>query len=486
MNAFPSRSVLFAVLIGCAIPTFSAAQGVPGALAVEPYRFEFLDYKVDAQLGRLTVPEKRDAANGKTIEIAFMRYPAAGTASIAPIVYLAGGPGGAGIGIAKSQRIHLFMALRSIADVIVVDQRGVGLSRPNLECEHRWDLPLDAPANPDLWMESMGERAQACAAHWRAVGVDLAAYTTEENADDIDELRSALGLEKINLWGTSYGTHLGLSYIRRHGTHVERAVLTGVEGPDHTLKLPSTIQKHLELVHALMANDAEAHAAIPDLLALVASLSQQLEAHPETVDLGSEGAITLGKFDLQLYTSEAVGRVNTIRGMPLFFYEMSQGDFRRLARWSSDYRSGRVGSAMSWAMDCASGATRSRLARIEKEAAATLLGDAINFPFPAIGDSWGVDPLSEEFRSPIHSETPVLFISGSLDGRTPPENADEIAAGFPNAQRLLVEGVGHEEELFSLTAGVSDAMIRFYKGERLDTSRLQADPARFTRVRLKD
>jgi pimeloyl-ACP methyl ester carboxylesterase len=285
---------------------------------------------------------------------------------------------------------------------------------------------------------------------------------------------------------TSYGTHLGLAYIRRHGEHVERAVFTGVEGPDHTLKLPSTIEKHVKLVAELMANDPDVHAEIPDFLGLLTRLLGELDRDPVHVNLGSEGEIVLGAYDLQLYLSEAVGRVTTIRTVPRFFSDMNHGDFRRLARWATNYRQQPVGSSMSWAMDCASGASTERLARIKSETGSTMLGNAINFPFPDLCEAWGVEPLDETFRMPVVSDVPVLLISGALDGRTPLENAQEVAKGFPDAQHLLVERAGHEENLFSLAPGLKEALQRFFKGETLAMDALDGGPIEFAPIRTRD
>lgn len=64
----------------------------------------------------------------------------------------------------------------------------------------------------------------------RSRGINLAAYNTRESADDVNALRKALGIEKIILVAHSYGTHLGLAFIRRYGIHIERAIFGGVNG----------------------------------------------------------------------------------------------------------------------------------------------------------------------------------------------------------------------------------------------------------------
>lgn len=476
------RLIALMVLAHCVVARSDAAGF---DLTIEPYVFEAQGQKIDADMGHITVPEDRSDPKSRTIRLAFVRFPSTAANPGPPIVYLAGGPGGSGIGTAKSERFHLFMALREVGDVIAFDQRGTGIPEPKLVCEERWSFPLDQPGDWDRWATAAEAAARACAEHFRSQGINLAAYNTKESAADVDALRQALGLEKISLWGTSYGTHLSLAVLRYHGEGINRAVLIGVEGPDHTLKLPSTIDRHVDKVHALFAADPEVSKAVPDFKRLLTKLLADLERGPIEVKLGSN-TIVLGKFDLQMYTAEAVGRVNSIRDLPVMFYDLSRGDYRRLAGWSMVMRRQPLGLMMSWTMDCASGISEARRERIEHEASVSPLGNAINFPFMDLCGVWGAGDLGEEFRAPLHSDVPVLFVSGTLDGRTPPENAQEISEGFPNGQQLIVEGTGHEEELFSLAPGLKEAMIAFYAGRELPTTRITLPPIQFAPVRMKD
>ncbi|MBK7642106.1 MAG: alpha/beta fold hydrolase [Planctomycetes bacterium] len=286
-------------------------------------------------------------------------------------------------------------------------------------------------------------------AHWKERGVDLAAYHTDASADDVDEVRRALGIEQLILWGESYGTHLSLAYLRRHGLHVARAVLLRVEGPDHTLKLPGTTQRHLERLHQLVAADPSICAELPDLLGAVQGLLARLAAEPVRVVApheGGEESVVLGPFDLQYWLANALGLTFEMRDVPAAILAMTRGDWSTLGAWAIDARRGETGSAMALAMDCASGASAARLARIEAERRdpANLLGDAVNLPYPGACAPCGTPALGDGFRAAFQSEVPVLFVSGDLDARTPPENVDEIRAGFVCGAHVLVRNAGHE------------------------------------------
>jgi pimeloyl-ACP methyl ester carboxylesterase len=210
------------------------AQPKSGTLKLKPYAFETNDKKdkVDAEFGTVFVPENRSDPESNLIELAFVRFKSTAKNPGPPIVYLAGGPGGSGIGTARGSRFPLFMALREIADVIAFDQRGTGFSKPNLTCIDRLALPLNVAPTREAAIKEMRENSDSCAFYWRNIQrVDLSAYNTNESADDLEDLRKALGVDQISLWSISYGTHLAFATMRRHPASIHRAILAGTEGP---------------------------------------------------------------------------------------------------------------------------------------------------------------------------------------------------------------------------------------------------------------
>ncbi|MEX2015458.1 MAG: alpha/beta fold hydrolase [Candidatus Hydrogenedentales bacterium] len=324
----------------------------------------------------------------------------------------------------------------------------------------------------------MAEAAAACRESLVAQGLDPAGYTTRESAADVDALREALGVEKLSLWGTSYGTHLGMTVLRDFGENIDRAVFAGPEGPDHTLKLPSATQAQLEKVAALIEADDAWGPILPDVLGLIEHTLAELRSEPRSVSLGSR-TVVLGALDLQAYLANEIGTRGGIGALPVMLEDLQEGDFRRLAGFAVSLRNRPLGSAMSGLMDCASGASEQRLARIQREVNATLLGDAVNIPYMEVCEGWDAGVLGEDFRGGITSDVPVLFISGTLDGRTPTANVEELLPGFNNGHHLLVENAGHDEHLFSLTPGLADAMVAFFRSETDLPARVTAPPVEF-------
>ncbi len=474
---------LIVTLISLQISNFGQTKA--GELKLEPFKFEAPNQQpMDTERGFLTVPENRQNPNGRLIQIAFVRFKSTSPNPKSPIVYLAGGPGSSGISAARSARFPMFMALREVADVIALDQRGVGQSKPNLNCLNSLDLPLEKAIGETEFLQVAKERSKGCAKFWTEQGVDLTGYNTIENADDIEDLRKALGTTKINILGISYGTHLGLTVLKRHGKNIEKAILAGVEGLDHTYKLPSNIQLQLEAIAREVKADAELSAKIPDFIALMKSVFEKVEKNPPTVEFTDSRTqqkvkVTIGKFDLQILTSSVMGDTNAISQLPALFYAMDKGDFSFIAPQVMTLRKRGIGSAMTFMMDCASGISKARFNRIEKERQNTLLGATIDFPFPNICEAWNQNDLGESFRKPFKTNVPTLFISGTLDGRTPVSNAEETRRGFSNSQHLIIERAGHSDDLFVSSPQIAERMLKFLKGDKIDSTKITLPPLKW-------
>ena len=481
----PHPIVPFVLLLLAALPAALSAQNRAGAVVIRPAPFTPRGQAaVDAEEGTLYVPEDWARPEGRLIELHFVRFRSTSANPGPPIVYLAGGPGGSGTAAASGDRFPLFMQLREVADVIALDQRGTGGSRPFLLCPEPLRTPLDQPAESPAVMLAVLDWSRGCAEHWRAQGVDLAAYHTDNNVEDLDALRRALGAEKLSLWGISYGTHLGLAALRRHPDRIHRAVLSGVEGPAHTLKLPSVLDRMLAQVDSLVRADSTAAGVLPDPLGSVRRILERL-ATPVTVDVpgangGAPTRVTVGRDDFRMALLEQMAERDNVARLPAILRMMEGGDFSLLARGVMNIRGNRWALAMSFAMDCASGATAARVARIAAERETSLMGDAPNFFFPAVCAAWPHRELGDGFRGPVVADVPVLFVSGTLDARTPPSNAEEVLPGFRNGVHLVIEGAGHDDDLFLSSPEIGRAMADFLAGGPLAGTRITLPPIEFT------
>ena len=441
-----------------------------GRAAIEPYSFEAMDGTVvAAERGELWVPENRNDPKSRLIKLAFVRFASTSANPGAPIVYLAGGPGGSGVDTARGGRFPLFMALRAAADVIAFDQRGTGWSNDIPRCDTGRAYPLAEPLTDARLIPFMREQATTCTRFWKEAGIDLAGYNTWESAADLDALRAALGVDKITLWGISYGTHLGLAALKRYPERIEKAVLASIEDLDETVKLPALTDAYFARVQKAIDADEKAATAYPDLVGLMHSVHAKLDAAPLIFTVQAEGGPTqlaIGKLDLQMFVSRMISDPPNIALLPVLYAGLAAGEPGPLGQLMHDRMRkdfGRYAGGMSEAMDEASGITARRLELVRAQAQSSLLGYALNFPMPQLAGAYGVPDLGDEFRAPVVSAVPTLFLSGTLDGRTYPESAAETAARFANATHVLIENSGHN--LFMVSPDVTEVILAFLEGK---------------------
>jgi pimeloyl-ACP methyl ester carboxylesterase len=490
-----SKSLRVVLLSSGCIIAASASWAVPPsgqALRWGSHTVEREGGEVSFELGYLTVPENRSRRETRTIELAFVRLPGTGDRSGPPLVFLTGGPGQPATPMVRSARGEASLApLRALGDVILLDQRGIGLSRPSLECGG------SGPVHPETFLgteeaaRDLRERLAACVERLRAQGIDLAAYNTRESADDLEDLRLALGAEKLRLLGFSYGTHLGLAAIRRHGDRLDRVVLVGVEGPDHTWKLPGTMDAQIAKLGLLAVADPRIGGAAPDLLGTLRRVLQRLEAEPLEVVVpdrraGGEVTVAVGAWGLRRILLQDLGDTSDLPYFPALIDQLDRGE-TGLLRWFVDKRYNQMSGglpAMSLAMDCASGVSRERAARIRAEAAESLFGNAANDLYDLACPALGELALDDTFRAPLSSGVATLLVSGTLDANTPPFQAEELRWGMPRAHHLVVENAGHEDLLSN--PEVQRAIGEFLATGQTATARIVAPLPAFVPLETTD
>jgi hypothetical protein len=214
---------------------------------------------------------------------------------------------------------------------------------------------------------------------------------------------------------------------------------------------------------------------------------EKVEREPVVVEVTNPNTkekvkVTVNKFVLQLLTAFSFGSGEA--SLPAIYYAMSKGDFSFAAqRWLGLTNSGQgIGSAMAFMMDCYSGIPPKRRQQIAQESKTTLLGNILDFPFPDVCEAWGNPDLGDKFRAPVKTKIPALFISGTLDVRTPPSNAEEVRRGFANSEHLIIEGAVHSDPLFLSSPRIKDVMLEFMKGQKIRATRITLEPLKFAPV----
>lgn len=430
--------------------------------------------------GVVRVPEERTggAPSSATIDLAVVRVRRVGPSRPGAHVVLAGGPGDSGtelvLGMARQGGVALSDLIAG--DYVGIDQRGTGRSSPSLASDVLYDLPPRDTGSPAVWLPAMARASRHVAAGFGGRGIRLQAYNTRESADDVDDVRRALGYERITLWGRSYGSHLALATLRRHPGTVERLLLVGPEGPNHTFKLPEQVDVVLRRLAA--------KAGLPELPDQMRQVLARLAHKPALVVVrhpltGQPVPVGIGAFDVQWLTADALGDPRFVATLPAAYREMAAGDFQRIGPLVLMRRT-RLGveSAMKHMMDLSSGATAARRTQIERESRTALLGNAINFPGMYLSEAWSASDLGDAFREPVRSDVPALILVGDLDPRTPVENGREIAATLPNAKVVVVENATHRFDVFG-SAAIRAVLARFLQEGRVDEERVTLPPLPF-------
>ena len=434
---------------------------------------------IHAQLGAMAVPNHRDAArNGGSTTIRFVRLPATNGATGLPIIYLAGGPGSSGIDAARGDRWKLFNALRQHGDVILLDQRGVGLSSPPPDCSTPWHFSNDVATTETNMAASLEAAVAVCAAEWRARGVDLSIYNISENAADVADLARALG-GRARLVGISYGTFLAFAVLRDHGDLIDRVVLAGTEGPDHTLKLPLQADRVFDALstRAKALKPSEPRSLRDGLTSVLARLAKS----PVTVETkdrsGTSTSLVISKYDVQVVVSFLMATSENRKRIPSLIEDMDRGEFGGMARNVAALRRFLAPlPAMPLAMDAASPVSQARQQASKSQAARSVFGNAVNWPDANFAAAMGVKPLDRRWSASLKSNVPAFFISGDLDSRTPPANAIAVRKGFKTSVHLILDGAGHDNDLFLSSPIIIDQIQEFLKGKKLVDQRIVAIP----------
>ncbi len=411
---------------------------------------------IPGEIGTLQLPVRHGNADGPKLELSFVRFRSDHPRPQATIFFLAGGPGGSGIELSALMATHPHLRLLEHADVVGIDQRGTGLSRPNLmEPEFVQELPWDRPATREDYRAAFRSGVEACVQHCEMSQIDIGAFNTQESSHDIDCVRQALGLDKIVLFGSSYGSHLGLAYLANHSQHVDRAILTKVEGLAQTWKYPHSVQRVLEQIDADFCQDPQNR--FSSLQAAIVEAREKLRTERIGVMVTDaedrEREIVLSEYELLMAVANWISETEGIAKLPSRLVQCLEGDWQALADFAKDSRRVSI-QAMPMLMDCASGASPERREQMERERLdpGHVLQDGLVAPFFLdCCEACGEIDLGESFRAGTKCSVPILFVSGTLDVRTPPENVTAILANYSQAAHVLVHNAGHDSrELMSI------------------------------------
>jgi pimeloyl-ACP methyl ester carboxylesterase len=454
-------------------------------LTIEPYEFiSRAKDTVQAELGTFSVVEDRLNGKNDSIKLSFVRFKSTNPNPGNPIVYLSGGPGGSGSGTATGRRFELFMKLREIADVIAFDQRGTGMSQKLPNCPHNTSFEIGKAIDKAEYVAKTTENISKCLEFWKAENVNLQAYNTTESAKDIEALRKVLNVDKISIWGISYGSHLAFEYIRLYEENIDKLVLASLEGSDETIKLPKKTEDFIFQLAALAKDNYGAAKKYPDLKEKIIKVHERLKkksvVSSYTNRRGKIDSVGISNYELQaVIAAFYLKNPRDSKKIAKVYTQLYEGDFSEVAGQVAmlKYFMALGVRPMSFAMDMQSGISDARQKEVAAQIENTLLGSTINFLLYEWMEATSFPQLPNEFRIMPTNSVDALLLSGTLDGRTYVSSAKEIAKKFKNGQHVIIENAGHD--LYMESPVIGDMLLDFFKGKQLNLERIVLKPTIF-------
>ena len=429
--------LLPALLLGAAVSSWAA----PGA-TLTPCRISGVE--TEALCGSVKRPLDPAAPAGTSIDVHYAVLPAlARNKHPDPVFFFAGGPGQSAIEVAGSVA-RLLARVSNRRDIVLVDQRGTGRSAP-LRCP---SLAPTTPMRDSADSTHQEQRLAECREALRKLPHgDLRHYTTTVAMADIDAVRKALGAERINLVGASYGTRAALEYMRQSPAQLRRVVIDGVAPPDMALPTAFSVDNQAALEAALRACEADraCRARYPQLrvswAAMLAALPREVVLkHPvtgasETVRITRD--MVLGMVRQPLYVPALAA------ALPMAVGEAALGRFDALMALGMSLATGRhtPAAGMHMSVVCAEDLPRVPL---HADALGADFGDGFSSFYQRVCADWPRGAVPAAFYTVAPATIATLVLSGGADPATPARHGERVARALgAKARHVVVPHAGH-------------------------------------------
>ena len=400
---------------------------------------------IKARCASLPRPLDPEAPDGETITLRLAVVPALSLEPAPdPVVPIAGGPGQASTDFYAST-FSAFEDLRRDRDIVLVDQRGTGDSAP-MTCDID-DSVLQGQFSPDQ-TESL---TRECL---EALPYDPRFFTTSVAVRDLEAVRVALGYEKFNVYGVSYGTRVAQHFARRYPASTRSVILDGVVPPQLALGPAIAIeaQRAMTRIFDRCAEDRKCGERFPSLSARFDELLAKLTAEPVEISLrhplsGQVESLSYGVNELTGAVRLLSYHPTSIALLPLLIDEAASGNYQPLAAQFLSVRDSFAESlsiGMHNSVVCTEDAPFFAGEGIsDQELDATYIGPLLLGALSATCKVWPAGVIDADFKEPLATDIPVLLLSGEVDPITPPRYADLAAVDLENALLLTGELQGH-------------------------------------------
>ena len=406
------------------------------------------NFDEEVRCGKYEVYEDRAAQTGRRISLNIVVVPAlSATPARDPVFWLHGGPGAAATQTVPAAKGGFLEALRKERDLVFVDQRGTGNSNP---------LNCDLGDDPAELQQFFGElfpvdKVRQCREKVSKVA-NAALYTTPIAMDDLDEVRAALGYEKINLVAASYGTIAALVYIRQHPDHLRAVFLAGVANTNIRQPLPFAggAQHAMDLLFEDCAANKECRTAFPNLKKEFTEVLARFDHGPVTAQLFN--LTTKQQQPVKIMRGNFVERIRLLlytttfgRFVPLIIHRAFAGDYSPFETLAVRYNPGGIlARGMYMTVTCSESVPFISGRDIINQTSGTFVGGYRVKVHIAACKEWPRGNIPRSYIDPVKSNIPVLMISGELDASTPPWLGKEALKTLPNGRQIGIRYYGHQ------------------------------------------
>jgi pimeloyl-ACP methyl ester carboxylesterase len=414
----------------------------------------------------LVVLENREQPEGREVRLKVAVLKAKRTAGAEPMFYLSGGPGDAPL-VASSPGTDALLEgdwwnetanIRRRRDVVIPSQRGAGGSTPSLDCfDPRTSDPAKARRRA-VTEQQERDILVRCRAGFDKHRIDLSMYSTPALADDVADLAKVMALERINIYGVSYGTRWGLEVMRRHPELVRAAVLDGVYPPqvNGEQNEPEIVRRAFEQLYAECFADAVCRERHPGLRGTVEGAVEAAERNPVELTLQLEDGPQSVRLDGPKYLMVLLHMMQEGEAalVPEAVAAAQRGDVRLMRMFAEDLESSEGGlleqnaqqfDGLYNSVECReTWATIDRAQRRKSIEANGMYGlNARTSKSPVFCPLWRVPPAPAAERQPVQSAVATLLLSGNFDWVTPPAWGREAARTLGNSRHVAFRASGH-------------------------------------------
>ncbi len=379
--------------------------------------------------GRLAVPENWDKPRGRKIELNVVIIPAAGPVTLPPLYDFPGGPG-----IAETNGADFWLTAgeihRAHRDIVLIDQRGTGGSHA-LNCA----LPFSDPFH-EMFPTAAVRRCR----DQLSKDTDLSQYSTDAAVRDVDAVRIALGHERIDVSGLSYGTRFAQAYALAHPERVRAMALIGTVPPDMRLpqEFAADAQRVLDTLLDECTSDPACAQAFPHLREEWAALRSRLEKNPAKFD---DRAIAPGAF-WEAFRGR-LGTTEQQRQLPWLIHALAGGDKSPALTLLHSEDPPFFASGLLLSIECPEDTLHLSAAERADNGAGTFLGNYRVQRQYAACVAWRVPRRESAYRKTKTLATPTLFVVGELDDVTPPDATERARRTLPRSRVVRIPELGH-------------------------------------------